>query len=120
MGRKKIVVTQRGSADRTKHPPEVIDLANHPQHGNLLYRRQVDVARLLGISKAYFSLLYNGQHPKRRWPARQYVALFRRMQRTYADHQVGRIGREFAHARMKCVDAEIRQLIGGPVLLSME
>ena len=109
----------RGS-ESAEAPIGCIDLADHPQHGNLLYRRQSDVARLLGVPPSVFCLWYRRQHPRRRWPARQYAALFRRMQCVYAAHQAGRLSREAALPRMRCLDTEMRLLLRGPVPLRME
>ena len=97
----------------------IVDLASHPQHGNLLYRKQAEVARLLGIPPAVFCNLYRAQHPQRRWPSRRYAALFRKMQRVYATHQEGRLPRDAAASRMHCIDVEMRDLLRGPVALKI-
>lgn len=93
---------------------QTIDLANHPQHGNLLYRRQADVARVLGIPRSLFCHLYCAQFPHRRWPSRQYASMLRKMQRIYAEHQRGWITRETAAFHMNCLGAEMNDLVRGP------
>lgn len=101
-------------------PQVVVDLANHPQHGNMLIMQQGDVARLLGVSVCALNRSFRATHQGMRWPCRRYGSLKTQVKRTKGLYKKEKISKEVRKARVKCLKAEMALLIKGPVEIRLQ
>lgn len=98
----------------------VFDLSNHPQYGNLLVRKQSEVAQLLGFNVAAFNSKFKSQYPTMRWPCRLYMSLSRLLEKTGAAYEAGVIDDDVRKARLEWIESEMASLVEGPVLISLD
>ena len=98
----------------------VFDLSSHPQYGNLLVRKQSEVAQLLGLNVAAFNSKFKAQYPTMRWPCRLYMSLSRLLEKTAAAYEAGVIDEDVRRARVEWIESEMAALVEGPVLLNLD
>ncbi len=103
------------AAEEAGKQPVMIDLANHPVHGNMLARPQSEVAALLGQKVIRFNARFRAKHPDTRWPFRRYMSLKRQVKKTKGLYKKGKISKDVRKARVKAFRAEMASLIEGPV-----